>query len=254
MRERLQSLTDHVLPADMSRYTTNLKKVRASLGQTTYWHDKKPVQPSNFNWIVAIFAGGVFLTCIGLAWHWYRYDPPNRLPIADSSLQGFGGWLILPTIGVFLAPLFGFRALIESLPSYGLDTWDTYTSTGNAAYHFLMAPLLLFELTFHLATIVFSVLLIVLFIQKRRSAPLVYIILFTCAAAFTIIDLIIALQVPSLVENVQAKDWGAAGKQVLAVVIWGFYFYRSRRVKATFVNEWNKNKPPNTNAVTHASS
>jgi Protein of unknown function (DUF2569) len=170
------------------------------------------------------------------------------------SLQGFGGWLILPTIGVFVTPFLTAKVLVESLPSFGLDTWDAYTTTGNAAYHVLMAPLLLFELTFHLATIVFSVLLIVLFIQKRRSAPLAYVILLTCGAAFTIIDLIIALQVPSLTANVQAKDWGAAGKQVLAVVLWGLYFYRSHRVQATFVNEWGKEKLPDTNVLAPESS
>jgi hypothetical protein len=248
MRERLQSLADHIQPTEMSRYTANLQKVRSAMGQSLFWNDEKssasPSVTTNVNWALVICGTAMLIFFSMIARRLYRYDPQGELPVVDSSLRGFGGWLILPTIGVVFAPLVAINGFVTSLPSFGLAYWDTITNTADAAYQLLLPLLLIFELGYYIALLVFSLLLIVLFFQKRRVAPMVFIGISVGGVIFTAVDLVCAQQIPSIAANVGPKDWGGLAKQVMALAIWGAYFLRSRRVKSTFVNTWRGDKQP----------
>jgi Domain of Unknown Function with PDB structure (DUF3857)/Protein of unknown function (DUF2569) len=248
MRERLQSLADHIQPTEMSRYTANLQKVRSAMGQSLFWNDEKssaaPSVTTNVNWAVMIGGVGMLIVFLNIARGLYRYDPPGELPVVDSSLRGFGGWLILPAIGVVVTPFVAINGFMTSLPSFGLAYWNTITNTADAAYQLLLPLLLIFELGYYIALLVFSLLLIVVFFQKRRVAPMIFIGISVGGVIFTAVDLVCALQISSIAVNVGPKDWGGLAKQVMALAIWGTYFLRSRRVKSTFVNTWRANKQP----------
>jgi len=259
MRERLQSLADHIQPTEMSRYTANLQKMRSAMGQSLFWNDEKssasPSMTTNVNWAVVLAGVCMLVAFLMLARRVYRYDPLGELPVVDSALRGFGGWLILPTIGVAVTPFVAVKSFMSSLSGFGLAYWNTITNTADAAYHLLLPLLLIFELTYYIALLVFSLLLIVLFIQKRRVAPLVFIGISAGSIIFTTIDLVCAMQLPSVAGSVGPKDWGDLAKQVMALAIWGTYFLRSHRVKSTFVNTWYANKQPaEIKEVVHANS
>jgi Domain of Unknown Function with PDB structure (DUF3857)/Protein of unknown function (DUF2569)/Transglutaminase-like superfamily len=236
--ERLRSLTDHVQPEDVTRYAANLKKARAALGYSLYKPDRAPENTvrglKNFNWSVAFFG----LICT-LAWVWcarrlYVYDPRENLAPIDSSLRGIRGWLILPAISIVLTPFMSVGYLVKSLPAYGASSWDVTTTVTDASYHALRAPLLLFELSYYLALIVFSVVLVILFFNKRRHAPQVFLGILACAAFFSLIDLLLVQELSPQHGDDNAKEWLAVVFQFIKLAIWALYFSRSRRAKATF--------------------
>jgi hypothetical protein len=156
--------------------------------------------------------------------------------LADAKLAGIGGWLILPAISVVALPIRLIADIVKTLPSYATDTWATLTTVGNAAYHPMWAPVLLYELSANLAQIVFSVLLAVLFFQKRRSVPYVFIGVIGGSAITQAADLMLTSAIPAAARALTPKDWIELARSVVGLAIWGTYFLVSRRVKATFVN------------------
>ena len=107
--------------------------------------------------------------------------------------------------------------------------------SGSEAYHPLWQPLLIFELVFNILSLVFSILMVILFFQKRYTFPKIYIIyLFTTLAGLTI-DYFVARAIPFIREQKTAKDSAEIIGYGISVVIWGLYFLKSQRVKNTFV-------------------
>jgi hypothetical protein len=100
----------------------------------------------------------------------------------------------------------------------------------------MWAPVLLYELGANLGLIVFAVLLAVMFFQKRRSVPLMFIGVVGTSIVVLAVDLALAGTIPAAAREVSAKDWGELGRATFALAIWGSYFLVSQRVKATFVN------------------
>jgi len=240
--DSFRSRADHVVPADTARYAANLDRARDVVNYVLYKHDNVPAAPAlsgldRFNWSIALV--GVLLLA-GFAWlaaKLYRHDPPAVPPEAVTRhLQGIGGWLILPAIGVVVAPIRLLVGLKELLPSYAADSWSQLTTVGGAAYHALWAPTLLFELAANLGYLVFSLLLLVLFFQKRRGAPRLYIALLGAYALMQVIDIALMQAIPAAATKVTGKDWGELMRSLMVFGIWGSYFHLSRRVKATFVH------------------
>jgi hypothetical protein len=241
LTDRFQSRVDHIAPSETTRYNDNLDRARAAVGYELYKYDQLPsaVRMSvmdRFNWSVATIAFLSLLCFIWFAVILYRYDPLPTAALADAKLAGIGGWLILPAISVVALPIRLIADIVKTLPSYATDTWATLTTVGNAAYHPMWAPVLLYELSANLAQIVFSVLLAVLFFQKRRSVPYVFIGVIGGSAITQAADLMLTSAIPAAARALTPKDWIELARSVVGLAIWGTYFLVSRRVKATFVN------------------
>jgi hypothetical protein len=247
LTDHYRSRVDQIEPDQIARYVSNLTRVDGMLGYSLYLDDQPPLSPAGwlerFNWPVAVVAVLVLLLWVWLAVRLYRYDPPRAATLVDARLQGIGGWLVLPAIGVVVQPIRVLVDFIGLLPSYATGTWANLTTAGSAAYHPLWAPLLLFELGANLALIVFTVLLVVLFFQKRRSAPHVFIGVVAGSVVVQLADLWFANALPVVAAQMNAKDWSELARGVINAVIWGTYFLVSRRVKSTFVNERPVSRP-----------
>lgn len=122
------------------------------------------------------------------------------------------------------------------LPSYAADTWAQLTTAGTASYHAMWAPLLLYELAANLGYLVFSILLLVMFFQKRRSVPRLYIAVLAGSVLIRVIDIALVHTVPSAAKEITSKDWGELARALVAFAIWASYFHLSERVKATFIH------------------
>jgi hypothetical protein len=240
LTDHYRSRADQIEPDQIARYVSSLARVDERLGYSLYLNDRSPISPAGwverFNWPVAVAAVLTLLLWTSLAVRLYRYDPPHVAAVVDARLQGIGGWLVLPAIGVVVQPIRVFVDFIGLLPSYATDVWANLTTAGGAAYHPLWAPLLLFELGANLALIVFTLLLVALFFQKRRSAPYVFIGVLAGAVVVQLVDLWFANALPAVAAQVNAKDWNELARGVVNTVVWGSYFLVSRRVKSTFVN------------------
>ena len=242
MVDRFSSRADHVAPADTARYAASLDRARNATDYMLYRGDESSATTplsglERFNWSVAMLAAMLLAGFTWLALKLYRHDPP-AVPHAPFSgnLKGIGGWLLLPALGVILVPIRLLLDITKLLPSYAADTWSQLTTVGAAAYHALWAPVLLFELAANLGMLVFSLLLMTMFFQKRRGVPRLYIAVLVAGVAIQFIDAGLAQLIPAAAENITSKEWGELARGVFGAAIWGSYFHVSERVKATFVH------------------
>ena len=226
--------SDHVTPAQLARYRADLKRVRSDLNYYL-WYTDTPARAwyERINWMIGLIGAMVLGTCIALALRLYRWDPqPGPGPI-QPGLQGIGGWLILPAIGVVSTPLLLIANLGGALELYELSRWEQLTRFGSSEYHPLWAPALLFSLTANLARLVFSTLLAVLFFQKRGSTPIIYCALLLAGVIVHCLELLLVAGASG--SDISGKDTGELIGLLVSSAIWYAYFSSSRRVRSTFV-------------------
>lgn len=240
------SRADFVAGADSPRYAANLEKARQALGITLTKRDagvEAQVTPAlslmdRFNWSIAMLVVTLLAVLVWLALKVYRYDPPLPRGVVDPDLQGIAGWLLLPALGIALQPLIILKDVAELVPAYAADNWMLLTTVGQTSYNSLWAPVLLFELAANLGLLVFSVLLMILFFQRRSSVPLVFLAFQGTALYIGILDQVVAGLIPAVEHEASGSGWAQVIRQTLALAIWGSYFMISRRVKSTFVKTW----------------
>jgi transglutaminase-like putative cysteine protease len=241
-KDRFRSRLDYVAPADVARYVANLDRVDDNLGYSLYQYDDAPPAPAptrwidKFNWPIAMLGVLILLLWAWLASRLYRYDPLPRPEPVYAKLQGIRGWLVLPAISVVVQP---FRIMYDVgvlVPSFATDVWTTLTTAGGTAYDALWAPILLYELAANLALLVFAVLLAVLFFQRRRSVPVIFVAFLIGAALVQGLDLWLASLIPMDSMKVTPKEMSELARSVVGAMIWSAYFLVSHRVKSTFVH------------------
>ncbi len=152
---------------------------------------------------------------------------------AERVPEGFGGWLIVPIIGLVVTPL---RAVFH-LADYG----ELFASTER-----LPAGLSAFLMLEFVGNIVFllvlPIILLVLLFRKSASFPRMFIMWAAGGLAFSVLDLfttqvlfgdILAAtgQTPLDAEVIQELI-----RSIILVVVWIPYMRASRRVANTFIN------------------
>ena len=149
------------------------------------------------------------------------YDAASEQEIFRQEINGIGGWLIFPMIGLFLGPLFAFVGLLGDLSLIGS--------------YFVWMPHLLFDILSNLMYIIFPIILLVLMFRKSRKFPKAIIF-------FYILGIILSLGEALLVSAmsvVVAHDFKVAKTNAILILItsliWISYFMKSIRVKNTFV-------------------
>ena len=238
-----RSLADSVAPGDLPSHAKDVDRIRDLLT----FQITSPLAPAKaaaeqsvgLNWSVAVLAALFFgLSLLGGAYV-YRFRPapaPRRVGLPLPAPLSIGGWLILVGFGILASPLRLCVDLGRLVPAYSLDNWLTLTTPGGEGYHALWAPLLIFELVGNIFFVVFSILLAVLFVQRRRSLPLAYVVFLVLNTLFLVADTLFAAMVTPLKGSDAASFLAQMGRNVVPMVIWIPYFLVSRRVKETFVS------------------
>ncbi|MGH7227757.1 MAG: DUF2569 domain-containing protein [Nitrospiraceae bacterium] len=146
------------------------------------------------------------------------------------------GWLLLAALGVALLPLrLAEFIAADLLPAFSKDVWSLLTTPGREAYHPLNAPILLFELTGNLILLVASLVLAVLFFQKRRVMPILAVSFLVFAFGFYVGDYYAARQLPAVASQDDTESRLDLAGALLVCAIAVPYLLVSRRVKQTFV-------------------
>ncbi|HRQ65068.1 MAG TPA: DUF3857 domain-containing protein [Xanthomonadaceae bacterium] len=240
LRDTFRTMSDRVAAADVPRYVANLKRARESLDYGLYITGPGIGETRIAGMLpkpsVIAFGGAMLLLWIWLAYHFYRHDPAKPQGAVDPRLAGIGGWLILPAIGVVVSPIVMIVSMAQNLELYGAQQWSWLTDPASEGYHALWEPVLLFELAGNLGLVVFFILLAVMFFQRRRSVPGLFVAMLVASPAIIGIDLWLVSQVPSAdLGTAEAKEsLRDFVRGIGQLLIWGSYFLLSRRVQATF--------------------
>ncbi len=153
-----------------------------------------------------------------------------------KSYEGIRGWLILPLIGLFIAPIrISLLVFKDLVPILTKGHWNVLTTPGSGAYHPLWAPLIIFEFMGNAIFVIFSIVLLVFFLQKSRLLPKLIISYSILNLLFVAGDFFLADLIPAVAEQSNPQDAKELGRAIMGAVVWVPYFLLSKRVKQTFV-------------------
>lgn len=232
---------DHVAPEATATYLRNQGTMLDNMvNGVTYNKDLiSKVSDFRFSWGILILSV-LLLAGFGFgAYKLYFWDPANSSTDEFGSLD-LGGWVIVPLIGLFFTPL-GIIGTISSEGYFNASIWEGVLSPDSAA--FSLAGGLLFGLEFvaNLAFFVLSVVLIVLYLKRRASVPRLMVIFYGSKAGFILFELALAAV---LSVNLDESGYGTNTlRAIVGAAIWIPYFLNSSRVKSTFVERHERNRP-----------
>jgi hypothetical protein len=237
LKYEYQALDDQVAPAALNQYLADRKKFYDDLGYVMRRDKPRAAAPAHRppsaieQMLMALFLFSVTLSSYAsrsLA----RWNPAPQTP-RENAPRGIGGWLLLPAIGIAVAPIVTILAILVAAFSARLDDW--------------LAALLPSALVIA-CSVLFSIQirLISLFFARRTSAPPVYIatawLAVACAAGMSawmatvyIPDGTSATMRETTLFGLVFTLLGAAPALVFAL-IGMLYMRRSERVRATFQN------------------
>lgn len=237
LSDSFRSLVDHVSSVDAKRHGEKIEEVRKALGYSVFYpRGVVGGWLEDLNWQVLLLGLLAFSLLLQGGRIAYRWDPAPASDAGDFGARGLGGWLTLLGLAVVLGLLRLLAVLFEVLPSYGASRWNALTVAGSAEYHALWAPLLLAELLFVLAALVFTALALLLFFRKRSSFPAVMITLAWGQAIWRLVDEWAVAALPMSEAHAAASTGYKDDFMMLAsCAIWTMYLSRSVRVRNTFV-------------------
>jgi hypothetical protein len=135
---------------------------------------------------------------------------------------GISGWLILPAIGITLAPVVILAGLKDVIPAFD------FVEPGSSAHY-----LLVFEAVLIVVMAVFAIYTAYEFFTRKAAAPSIFI---TFLVVQMVVVVVVAVLLFSILDIPIMSDPASLLRPFVASAIWIPYFQVSVRVKNTFVN------------------
>lgn len=147
--------------------------------------------------------------------------------------KGFGGWLILPMIGLVVSPFrMGFQFFTELAPLFQGEVWRTLTDATLPGHKPGLVPIIIFEAVANVAMFAFTLALIWFFFRKSRRTPRLYIVWLILLAVVQVVDAMLVSGAGFPVDKDSLRD---IIRSILTAAVWIPYFLVSKRVANTFV-------------------
>ncbi len=241
MEYEFQTLTNSVSPGDMPDYVKTLEQMKNALGYSLTWANEdvptsSQTKKGGMNWPILLL-GVVYLILLAILAMVFLVLLPKVPPVLpDESLRpfvGLRGWLILPAIRLFVGPFVIIAGMVSNASVFYPETWHSLTDPSGAAYNSYWAPVLIYEYLVNLTAIALDVFLLVLFFQRRRIFPRLYIIFLAFIAITTTVDNS-AAQLVLGHKDISAVFDRDLMQSYIGCLIWIPYMLVSKRVKATF--------------------
>lgn len=156
--------------------------------------------------------------------------------------SGLGGWLVLPLIGLVLAPLMMVKLLLfDIFPAFQPEKWEQFTSVGSPIYSSYWAPYLIISMFVTLTLAIWSSILFFMFIRRKRQIPFLMSLFYLATAAAALFEFLsiqhLVAQVPALADpEVTRRAQTGLVRGLVALAVWVPYFRTSVRVRNTFVS------------------
>jgi hypothetical protein len=166
---------------------------------------------------------------------------PADVRLLEPEPTGIGGWLVLPLIGLCVSPLLTLYSLWANvLPLIRPRAWTVLTTPGTSVYSWYWTPYLVVTAMSGLALVILMVVTLMYFLQHRRPVPVLMTVLLLWNLGQTVFELAsqqyLSGHVPALAATgAGAGAWQGVFRAGLTAVVWIPYFWRSVRVRTTFV-------------------
>jgi len=230
-----RSKHDSVAPEDRDDFLKNLKEANNLLAFTL--ETEKPGSSPNglfgkhTNWLFITLAICAVLISTGICVALYFWRPQWNGRRLREKYDGIGGWLFVVGIALVCRPFFQIFAFMDLSRFVDARNWTALTTPGLETYHSLWGIAIILDLVFRIWYVIFDLLLIVLFVQRRRTFPALMIFGLVSTVAFVIgteilIHHILGAQPPSTTVS----------RPIASAVLWTFYLIFSKRVRHTFAN------------------
>ncbi|MEX0422649.1 DUF2569 domain-containing protein [Providencia rettgeri] len=154
-------------------------------------------------------------------------------PQPRQELEGIGGWLILPMLGIILSLIILPFSIYEQNAQV-IEYWIELTDPQSSSFIPLFKELIYFEVLGNVILYATLLFLSYVFFTKKKLTIKIYIFFQIFSLVLTVTDIILASILLDL--EVEASDIKDIFRALIACAIWIPYFLVSRRVKNTFVN------------------
>jgi len=160
-----------------------------------------------------------------------------------EKYKGIGGWLIIVGIGLFINTIMLVIGISESISLFTNGAVDYLSNPTSDVYIPGYSGILKFELILDVLFIFASAYLIYLFFKKSTRFPKYYIYFLVASAVYLLIDYLVfssfsfPAEVQATMNEIMSEQTTEMARAFISAVIWSSYMLKSKRVKATFVEE-----------------
>lgn len=223
---------DHVAAGDFEQFVKDHQKMMSNLSFSLTYNKNLTAENSS-KWSGLIVTLLSAMAGLFLIWSLYtKYDPaPENAMMAGRPL---GGWLILVGIGISLTPL---RIVFDLFSSPELINGSSWNGLIYAQKYGLFT-FVFFEHVYNIVFLIFSILIVVLFYQRRSSLPRLITFFYLVSFLVTAMDTFVTVAV---LDAADKDTYTTFGRTFITTLIWVPYFNISSRVKETFVYRSNSN-------------
>jgi transglutaminase-like putative cysteine protease len=231
---------DHIAPAEVSDYVKKQNQINNQLkySLTRYGGLEKDYALS---WLAIGLAIALGIAVYFFMKKLFYYDPEPEFSIYREDKK-IGSWLILIAIGLIISPISILKVIISE-GYFNAKLWERLLDSASAFYNPAQAIWVLSEFIFNISFLGFSILLIILFFQRRSTVPTLIIIFYLINFAVPVLETIIMYHMGTLNETAWNNQLTIIVRALVFGVVWSSYFHLSERVKETFVKRLYKPNP-----------
>ena len=193
------------------------------------------------SWVSCILV--LFTIGIGLYFAINIYKNYNPRPHIGAEGLKINGWLILPAIGITLTPIKMIFELLKETSYYDENSWLSFANSTLESSNTLIA-LFGLELIYNYLFLIYSILVVILFYQRKTSVPRLISIFYAVNFLFQLLDTLAYQLFTDVVfsDGEITEAYRNAFKALIGAVIWIPYFNTSQRVKDTFCKTNSNNQ------------
>lgn len=223
----------------LEQYIKDKKEIKNTISYGIYYGGNSGTTDyANINyWLITLTIFSFLLFC-GLATVFFFKKQPFNLEDIKNAMP-IGGWLIFTAITIAIAPI----SLLITMGKSGLynqtywDNLDNLSRFATFGYKFAF----IFESISNAFLLSFSILIIFLFFNRRKSLPYFYIAFKISTFLVLMLDLSLTFWVEDGTRNYSyVSEITRLVLQGIFATVWILYFLKSERVKATFVFTYPK--------------
>lgn len=167
----------------------------------------------------------------------------SKQAVVEKNLKGLGGWLVLVILGLFVSVSFQAHGAYESVTMFTDGTVEFLSDPSSEVYIPGYGGLLKFEFIAEIIFLTAGIYLIYLFFKRSRKFPKYYVPFLMISTIYVILDyallssVSVSGEIQQVINDTLLEQDEKIGRVIIGALIWGLYMKKSKRVKATFVEE-----------------